>query len=393
MRIGYFASVPFRQNSPSGGFAHMRQFLTQAAKMGHELILMHGGDHPHPSIISPPKTRLGRFLALRQVDFLYYRVEYKTPNDAKWMLAPRNSLIGSPPTAWEFNTVPEYARTLGEDDAAIEKHIAGLVHYGAACDLACCVSPAITAYVNEKVGLRNVITVQNGSDPELFTPDAIPVKHVLRHPNRLNVVWMGSAEVKWHNFEMLKDAAWLLWDNGNPCVDFHIIGNGMQGLRDLPPNVHYHGSEQYEKLPNWLTAMDVGLNVYKSGPADYSCPLKLFDYMACGLTLVSTDQPQAREIFQELGQLDLIIPPGNAQALADALRKLSADRERVKRQGAAARQRAVSFYNWRRATKDTLDAMERILAERRNEGNGAEIATVARRGTGVSPVSDGNPSR
>jgi glycosyltransferase involved in cell wall biosynthesis len=228
-----------------------------------------------------------------------------------------------------------------------------------------CVSRAITDYVKEKIGLRNVMTVQNGSDPDLFTPDAPPVKRVLRHPGRLNVVWIGSAEVKWHNFDMLANAARLLWDDGNPVADFHIIGRGMENLRDLPPNVHYHGAEQYEKLPNWLTAMDVGLNVYKAGAADFSCPLKLFDYMACGLALVSTDQPQVREIFTELNQLDLIVPPDDSAALAGILRKLAADPERVRRQGAAARERAVNFYNWHRAAKDTLDAMQGILDQRK----------------------------
>ena len=314
------------------------------------------------------------FLRLRGVDALYYRVEYKAPYDVRWLLPPRRSLIGSPLAVWEFNSVPEYARTLGEDDARVQKHIDGLRHFGAGCDLAVCVSQSITDYVREKIGIRNVMTVPNGSDPDLFTPAAVPVKRIIHHPGQLNVVWMGSAEVKWHNFDMLREAARMLWDDGQPVADFHIIGQGMKDIRDLPPNVHYHGPEQYEMLPHWLTAMDVGLNVYRAGPADYSCPLKLFDYMACGLALVSTDQPQVREIFQKLGQLDLVVPTDNAAALAAALRKLAADPERVKRQGAAARQLAVSFYNWHRATKDTLDAMQALLDEKEKGAGKVQVA-------------------
>jgi len=369
MRIGYFASVLYQHNSPLGGFAHMKQFLTHAAGMGHEISLAHGGNHQHPAVQAIPFNRVGRVRALRKVDILYYRVEHKAPRDVKWALAPRHPLIGSPPVVWEFNTVPEYCRILGESEAAVRKHIADLRRYGARCDLAVCVSHAIADYVREKIGLRHVITVQNGSDPDLFTPDAPPLKRVLRHPGRLNVVWIGSAEVKWHDFEMLKKAAWLIWDDAKPAADFHIIGRGMENLRDLPPNVHYHGAEQYEKIPNWLSSMDVGLNVYKSGAADFSCPLKIFDYMASALTPVSTDQPQVREIFAELGQLDLMVPTGDAHALAQVLRNLAADPARVKRQGAAARERVVKFYNWRRAAGDTLAAMEAILARRGNTPN------------------------
>jgi glycosyltransferase involved in cell wall biosynthesis len=369
MRIGYFASVSYLHNSPSGGYAHMKQFLTQAAAMGNELLLMHGGSHPDPRVQPAPKGRLARLLALRSVDFLYYRVEYRTPRDVKWVLGPRRSLIGSPPVVWEFNSVPEYARVVGEPEGSVQKHIAALRHYGAGCDLAVCVSNAITDYVREHLGLRNVMTVQNGSDPDLFTPDAPPVKRVVRRPGRLNVVWMGSAEVKWHNFDLLRDAAWLLWDNGNPVADFHILGKGLQDLRELPPNVHYHGAEQYEKLPNWLTAMDVGLNVYRAGPADYSSPLKLFDYMACGLALVSTDQPQVREVFEKLGQTDLVVPTDDPLPLAAALRKLAADPERVRRQGVAGRQLVVDFYNWRRAASDTLEAMKAIPQRRSGQAS------------------------
>jgi glycosyltransferase involved in cell wall biosynthesis len=365
MRIAYMSSAVYRHNSSSGGNAHMRQFLTNAAEMGHELVLWHGGDHPHPNIRVAPNSKVRRMLLMRQMDVLYYRIEFRKPRDANWVLPPRRWLGGNPLVVWEFNSVPEFARVLGEPDWSVQKHVENLRHFGAGCDLACCVSNAINAYVREWLGLRNVMTVPNGSDPQLFTPEAKPVQRVQRHPGRLNVVWIGSAEIKWHNFELLRDAAWLLWDDGRPVVDFHIIGQGMQGLRDLPPNVHYHGPEQYERLPNWLTAMDVGLNVYKAGAADYSSPLKLFDYMACGLALVSTDQPQVREIFQKLDQMDLVTPTDDPQALAGVLRKLAADRDRIKRQGAAGRQLVLDFYNWHRAARDTLDAIENLLRQRR----------------------------
>ena len=78
--------------------------------------------------------------------------------------------------------------------------------------------------------------------------------------------------------------------------------------------------------------MDVGLNVYRPGPADYSSPLKVFDYMASGLTVVSTEQPQAREIFEKLEQMDLLVPSDRPDVLADRLRMLASDRERVRKQ-------------------------------------------------------------
>lgn len=364
MKIAYLASRPYWHDNPSGGFAHMRQFLGNAADMGHDLILAHGGEHPHTAVRTAPKRGLARFLSLRGVDAMYYRIEHTAPRDIHLVLPPRRTLLGNPITVWEFNSVPEYALVQGEDAAAVERNLADLRRFGVCCDLAVCVSQAIADYVKEKIGLRHVMTVPNGTDPDLFTPAADPVRRVQRVAGRLNVLWMGSAELTWHDFDMLRDAAWMLWNDGQPTVAFHILGNGFPDLRDYPPNVHYHGPERYEKLPHWLAAMDVGLNVYRAGAADYSSPLKLFDYMGAGLTPVSTEQPQAREIFTKLDQPDLLVPKGDAQQLARVLRGLASDPARVRRQGQAARAMAVECYSWRRAVRDTLSAMVEVIRDR-----------------------------
>src|SRR6185437_2409566 len=178
---------------------------------------------------------------------------------------------------------------------------------------------------------------------------------------RLNVVWIGSANLGWHNFDLLKAAAKLLWDTGEgDRIAFHVIGPGMQGMRDAPPNLNYYGAEKYDQLPGWLAAMDVGLNVYHPGPADDSSPLKVFDYMASGLTVVSTEQPEVREIFQQLGQTELWVPSNEPEQLADVLRKLAADPEYRRRQGPAGRQLVLDRYNWRKAVTDTFAELEKL---------------------------------
>jgi glycosyltransferase involved in cell wall biosynthesis len=239
-----------------------------------------------------------------------------------------------------------------------------MIQLGAGVNLAVCVSRAIEQYVREKLGITRTLVVPNGSDPDLFKPDVPPVKRVQKSPDRLNVVWIGSANLGWHNFDLLRDSAWSIWNAGDgDKIVFHVIGPGMQRMREAPPNLHYYGSEQYHLLPAWLSAMDVGLNVYHPGPADYSSPLKIFDYMASGLTVVSTEQPQAREIFHQLGQTDLLVPSDQPEALANVLRGLAHDRERVRRQGQAGRKLVIDHYNWRRAATDTFNEIQKLLSQ------------------------------
>src|SRR5205823_13093135 len=129
--------------------------------------------------------------------------------------------------------------------------------------------------------------------------------------------------------KLLGDAARIIWDRGNKQnIVFHLIGQGMNQMRDMPPNVHYYGVEDYEKLPQWMSAMEVGLCLYRPGPADYSSPLKVFDYMSSGLAVVATDQPQTRQLLTELACPDLLMSPDDAAKLADTLEALAGDRGR-----------------------------------------------------------------
>jgi glycosyltransferase involved in cell wall biosynthesis len=359
MRIVY-ANAGYSNNSAEGGPAHMRQFIENASALGHEIFLWHGMEQ-HSLTKPVPGKRLDRLKLFRSADLIYYRIEWRLPKGCRVILPPYRKLIGNPLVVWEFNTVPEYGRMHGDDDAKVQWWVNQLRRYAHAVDLATCVSNKIADYVRDHLGFRRVITIPNGSDPQLFRPDVPRVKRIEKKPGRMDVVWIGSANLAWHNFDLLVKAAWSIWNSGQgDQIVFHVIGQGMKGLRDAPPNLNYYGPEEYRHLPGWLSAMDVGLNVYHPGPADYSSPLKLFDYMASGLTVVSTEQPQAHEIFEQLGQADLLIPHDQPGMLADALRRLAADPDYRKRQGAAGRQLIIDRYNWRKSVTDTFAEIEKL---------------------------------
>ena len=358
MRLIYANAKYFHQTA-EGGPAHMRQFIENASALGHELYMWHGEQHPLTKPL--PRGRLARFRIFRSADVIYYRIEFRPPLGSRLILPPHRKLIGNPLVAWEFNSVPEYARVLAMPESYIESNIAELKRLAPGVDITFCVSNAITEYVQKNLGIRRAITVTNGSDPQLFRPDVPPVKRLPRTDGQLNVVWIGSANLGWHNFDLLRGAAWSIWNRGEGNrIVFHVIGQGMRDMRDAPPNLNYYGPEEYQRLPEWLAAMDVGLNVYHAGPADYSSPLKVFDYMASGLTVVSTEQPQVREVFEQLRQTDLLVPRDQPEALAEVLRKLRDDRERLRRQGAAGRQLVIERYNWRRSVEQIFAELERL---------------------------------
>jgi glycosyltransferase involved in cell wall biosynthesis len=73
-----------------------------------------------------------------------------------------------------------------------------------------------------------------------------------------------------------------------------------------------------------------------SGKAQRVIPNKAFQAIACAAPLVTADTPAARELLVD-EESALLIPPGDAKALAQAVRRLAADPELSRRIAAGGR--------------------------------------------------------
>ena len=352
-----FANAFYDPRSSTGGNAHIYQFIRNVVSLGHTVCTY--APDKHPDAIRLPKERISRLRMLRQSDVYYVRLQSSFNSFSKWALPPKRWLLGNKkPIVWEFNTIP----------SADQKTITSFQHYGQGVNLACCVSETIAEYVNDKIGIENVITVPNASDPGLFRPNIPPVQRVLSKPDIMNVVWMGSLNIEysnWYDFDLIKDAAMFLWDSEyQNKIHFHLLGPGRGMMSTMPLNVHYQGAEDYQKLPQWLSGMDVGLIMYKQNcDGHYVSPLKLFDYMASGLAVVSTPTQQVERILNELHQTESVIPYGEYKKLVDQLIRLYENPIKRKTYGLNGRKLVEEKYNWRECTRRILAAVEDILAQ------------------------------
>jgi glycosyltransferase involved in cell wall biosynthesis len=112
-----------------------------------------------------------------------------------------------------------------------------------------------------------------------------------------------------------------------PDLRFRVIGTGQldQLLTERPPNVEHVAWVDYERLPGELHMAGCALGVFgTSEKAGRVIPNKAFQALACGVPLITADTPAARELL--VGeQSALLVPPGDAQALAAAVRRLAGD--------------------------------------------------------------------
>ncbi len=357
----YFANATFRKANSRGRNVHIHQFIASSLELGHEIWME--PDCEHPGIKLLPKGRLPRLAALRRMDSIYIRLQDSPPDVCRYGVAPYHQLAGSPLVVWEFNTVPEFSQIMNHSQERLQNDLARFRNYGRGCDLAVCVSQKLAEYVQERLGIHTTLVVPNGSDPGLFLPKSKFTPAILVNPHKLNIVWVGSADLGWHNFKQMLAAGRILTARGlKERFTFHIIGKDLPESEPWEDNVIYHGPIPYEELPGWLAAMDVGLVLYHSGVADYNSPLKFYDYLASELAVVSSEQPQVREVLETIQAADLLVPCDDATALADVLEKLEQDRSRVRNLGSAGRQKVIEQYNWQRAARDTHNRIAELLS-------------------------------
>ena len=91
-------------------------------------------------------------------------------------------------------------------------------------------------------------------------------------------------------------------------------------------------------------------------------PLTLLEAAACGRPLIATDVPGCREIALA-GVNALLVPPDNAQALADAISRLAADQALRAEFGAASRVLVEREFSSARIGREVVDLYRRLLAE------------------------------
>ncbi|MDA1305972.1 MAG: glycosyltransferase family 4 protein [Acidobacteria bacterium] len=114
----------------------------------------------------------------------------------------------------------------------------------------------------------------------------------------------------------------------------------MTGL--LAPHAVAHALDEADVL--------VLPNTHSAISDRYTSPLKLFEYLTRGKAIVASDLPSLREVLTH-EHTALLVPAGDADALAAALGRLQADPQLRHRLGAAARALAPDFTWERRAER------------------------------------------
>jgi glycosyltransferase involved in cell wall biosynthesis len=203
-------------------------------------------------------------------------------------------------------------------------------------------------YLAELAGLGELPVCFVGAEERLFQPGWRP-------PERFTVLFVGKL-IPLQGVETILQAARLAAD-----VPFRIVGSGQLGdlLRAAPSNVQHVPWVEYEGLPGELRAAGCALGIFgTTGKAQRVIPNKAFQALATGTPLITADTPAARELLAD-DESALLVPAGDPEALAGAIRRLASRRELAQRIGAGGQ----TAYE-RRASEAVLGQRWREIIER-----------------------------
>lgn len=215
-------------------------------------------------------------------------------------------------------------------------------------DAAALLTP-ITSIVPEAARAKAHI-VTWGADVEGFTPArrSEALRAAWGVPQGATVVlFMGSFR-PWHGVSVFEAAAASLV--GRTDLFFVLAGGeatgparGFRGRR--------LGKVPYAQMPEVAASADIGAAPYDTARLAqlrlgfYWSPLKVFEYMASGLPVVTIGRTPLSSIVRA-GQEALFFADGDATSFANAVVRLADDAALRQRLGRSARERVVAHYSW-----------------------------------------------
>ena len=214
----------------------------------------------------------------------------------------------------------------------------------------------ITEHLGIPAGRIDVIPV--GVDIDAFSPDP----SVRRVPGR--VVTTASADVPLKGLLPLVEA--IAKVRTERTVELVVIGSPRSGGAvaeaierwSLQGAVRFTGRVSDADLVHHLRSAEVA--VVPSLFEGFSLPL--IEAMACATPVVATTGGALPEVAGRDGETALLVPPGDASALATAIGQALDDADLRARLGAAGRARVVDRFTWRAAAVRTAEVYRRAIA-------------------------------
>lgn len=197
-----------------------------------------------------------------------------------------------------------------------------------------------------------VTVIPDAYDEALFHPrDRAACRAELGIPEGVPILLYAGLTFSYRGLESLV-AAFARLSGSFPRARLYLVG-GREAKRGelraqaaalgVADRVVMPGQVSLEVVPRYLAAADV-LVIPGTVTEETASPLKMFEYMAMGVPVVSVDRPALREILPQEGAY--FVPPSDAAALEETLRQALIHPAEARQRAERARE-AVQHYTYR----------------------------------------------
>ena len=183
------------------------------------------------------------------------------------------------------------------------------------------------------------------------------------------VVFLGSFRA-WHGVMDFVQAAICLLQAGRDCT-FLLVGDGPeraaaeQAAAAWPGRFRFTGAVRYEAVPALLGGATLGVAPFNTAPHPalraagfFWSPLKIYEYMAAALPVVTADIPPLNQVIRE-GREGALFQEGDTASLAASIARVLDLPDQGRALGLQARARVAAEFSWARHCAE----LERIAEE------------------------------
>lgn len=228
-----------------------------------------------------------------------------------------------------------------------------------------------------RVTNHTIFIIPNGIDPTIFCP--IPQGEARRRlglpTDGLYVAYTGSLHI-WQGVDVLLHAFARLMGRFPHCR-LLIVGGHDEPNKDAYKRLAHElriveraifvPSVPYEQSALYIAAADVCVAPYVRSYCEHGggSPLKLYAYLSCGRPVVLSDLGDFvdADLVRE-SEAGLLVPPGDPEALSEALASLLSDAKMRAEMGKRGREAILSGYTWEHNAMRVERVVESVM---RNE--------------------------
>jgi glycosyltransferase involved in cell wall biosynthesis len=388
LRIAYLRSTPSAGSAAGGAATHINGFVNAATELGAKVTLISndyiaGLDEKKLVLVGPEPLGTTRAAFDLRNNLIFSagasREIERTPVDLIYQRYGRFTWAGV--EASLRTGVPLFLEYNGSE-VWIGKHwdVSGMIPLLERFERLN-LDAAARIFVVSEVERRNllragiadekIVVNPNGVDTETFHPDiggAAVRRELGVREDEVLAGFVGTFG-PWHGVLTLAEAITLLPNDSG--VRFILVGAGR--FRDeverlvrsagRAEQVIFTGHVEHERVPTLLDACDILLSPHvplEDGSEFFGSPTKLFEYMAMGKGIIASRLGQIGEVLAD-EETALLVEPGNAGQLADAILCLGRSRDLRESLGAAARRVAVERHTWKHNAARVLDSYRNLV--------------------------------